>query len=218
MACENAALGVGIIQEIPNPIAALTECRARGLPWAEELTVAAAGRLRRAPGLLQWLIESGCPWDTFDVMHAVLSAVFLKRGNLWATQLEMLEWLWVRRQDLSLAQKSKLLGLTARDNQADRAQWLHDTVGAPWPDRYWALAIGKEDVDLEGPPIQGTLKCWSFNCFKGARASGAPWGNWRCQMFNEAWYEKIWVAGQASRILDWAHENGCPCTCAHLDP
>ena len=162
--------------------------------------------------MLSWLVEVSCPWSLYDVMQAVI--VGYAPGSLKVTALR---WLWSRKTDLSAAQKTQLLMNTAAMDGLECVQWLRDTVGAPWPAGFWGLDSSAAEVALTGTPVRGTLICWSLNTFKWARANGAPWGVWRCQMLDEAWYKEGWRARNAAAVFAWAHENDCPCTCENSD-
>ena len=210
-----SAFGAHIIACSAEPILVLTACKARDLPWTAELALAAAQNLhRKTPLMLQWIIESGCPWVSFDVMRAVVLS------RICCTyKLAMLQWLWSKKPELLNEHKRLLLQGAAIENDLDCVKWLKATVGAAWPLKFYLRATGSEHVDLSGPPVRGAVLCWSLDCFRWARASGsdAPWGNWRCQMYHAAWYTEGWYARQAKRIFTWAHANGCPCTCEVIE-
>ena len=125
--------------------------------------------------------------------------------------------------DLTPAEKTGLLTYAAIYDATDCAKWLREVVGAPWPDSFWCYTGETELNVLEGTPVRDTLCCWDVSTFRWARASGASWGDRRCQGYDEAWYDLGWWADSAKRVFIWAHANGCPCTCEssimilHLD-
>ena len=206
-ALPESAFGTHVIEYSSDPIAVLTLCEE--MPWTEELAVVAVQNQHRVPGLLQWVLDSGCPWNAMTVMREIIVS-----GDLgWAEGLDLLKWLWKKEPDLSDEENSLLLENAGIIGDVHAAKWLRNTVKAPWPDKFWCYMEDSEHVNLAGPPVRNTLLCWALNTLQWARSSGAPWGEGGCQRFNEAWYKQGSDADCAQEVYDWAHQNGVPCSC-----
>ena len=207
-ALPESAFGTHVIQHSSDPTAVLALCDE--MPWTEELATFAAQNEHRVPGLLQWVLDSDCPWDPRIVMRIIINST----GSNWPASLGILKSLWSRKPRLSSGDKASILEAAGILGGHKVAQWLRHTVDAPWPVTWWYRVSEREHIDLAGPPVRGTLISWSLNTFRWARAEGAPWGtSWRCQMFDEAWYRQGNTADDASDVFTWAHQHGCPCTC-----
>jgi hypothetical protein len=83
-------------------------------------------------------------------------------------------------------------------------QWLIDH-GAMWPDVFY------DDSDVK--------QCWSVLVVQWALAHGSGWRKWKYEDYaddDDYYYEDEKFAQRATELLDWAHTNGCPCTCGHV--
>jgi hypothetical protein len=49
-----------------------------------------------------------------------------------------------------------------------------------------------------------------------ALACGSGWADWKCEDYAVDRYQRMHFKQQATELLEWAHANGCPCTCGHL--
>jgi hypothetical protein len=70
--------------------------------------------------------------------------------------------------------------------------------------------------------IPHTLSCCTATCtltagaqqqLQWAIASGSGWRFWQCEHFAPKRYASAHMQHQAAAALDWAHANGCPCSC-----
>jgi hypothetical protein len=53
---------------------------------------------------------------------------------------------------------------------------------------------------------------WSKRTVQWALANGCTWGDWQCSLLSAERYVNGYVL-QAAELFEWAHKNGCPCTC-----
>eukprot|EP00953_Heterococcus_sp_UTEX-ZZ885_P008670 5174-Heterococcus_DN1.PRE.8 len=104
------------------------------------------------------------------------------------------------------------------DDELDVVKWLHEQ-GAGWPTGFYNL----KDVS--------NSHCWSLRCVQWALATGSTWLVWRCQDLAPEHYHCNSGGTEhsadhsddtcspkcdrkyAAELFQWAHENGCPCTC-----
>eukprot|EP00953_Heterococcus_sp_UTEX-ZZ885_P009067 5383-Heterococcus_DN1.PRE.3 len=174
-----------------EPIAVLALAKTRDFQWRRHLARVTAhyGKLE----LLQWLHECGCPWVESDVCRrAALS------GNV-----DMLNWLQQVTAPWSDELKREMLFSAGWNNQLAAAQWLRQQ-SADWPSCFYGTAVvRKEEVKV----------CWTVRVVRWALNNGCTWGEWQCDQLQPALYSGEYYAWQAERLFDWAHKNGCPCTC-----
>jgi hypothetical protein len=85
------------------------------------------------------------------------------------------------------------------------AQWLREQ-GAQWPH-----AFSGEIID--GATGSATRRCWSLPALQWAIKSDSGWRAWQCQHFEASMYNSAEGRQSAAAVLEWAHANGCPCTC-----
>jgi hypothetical protein len=181
-----------------QPIEVLTLARVRGAPWHEDMCIDAAyyGNFE----LLKWLHTSGCPWNPFNVaVHAVRG----KRGE----RQHILPWLLSIVEERSQKDKKKLL-LEAGSAYSIASLQLMLDAGAHWPSSFF----GEKRAGTSSLRV-----CWNFRAVAWALDNGCTWGAWRCQdcapeLYTEPQSDK-YNEQNAVGLFEWAHENGCPCTC-----
>jgi hypothetical protein len=88
-------------------------------------------------------------------------------------------------------------------NRLSTVKWLHQQ-GAEWPSSFSAAAVVNSNH---------TQVCWTMPVVKWALNNGCTWGDWQCDQLDSDLYNTEWRKRQANLLLDWAHENGCPCNC-----
>jgi hypothetical protein len=177
-----------------EPCEVITILRLWGVQWGHELCAAAASSAQLS--FLQWLHRYDCPWDEEFLLYAA------SRGG----SVAMLKWLqkvtapWLANVLLVMLDKAATFG------QSGAAEWLRQQDAA-WPAafayEYWSADAGPDS------------RCWSLPLVQWAMASGSGWLYWRCEDYAATNYTQQWQQ-QAAAVLDWAHANGCPCTCGHV--
>jgi hypothetical protein len=145
--------------------------------------------------LLQWLHAQSCPWAATAVLNCASA-----RGSV-----AMLEWLLAMTPSWSSDAKQAMLAYAGCHSNLAAAQWLR-AHGAVWPKSFTA-EIAQAETKL-------TL-CWDVSVVRWALACGSGWLAWRCADYAADNYE-IYFEQQATELLEWAHANGCPCTCGHV--
>jgi hypothetical protein len=178
-----------------EPEQVITVLRGQGVPWDNVICRNAAffGRL----GLLQLLHSSNCQCTEFVVL--------LNASN--SGSVPMLQWLATVTNPWSLETTSKLIILAASCDRLAAVQWLR-ARGARWPDSF-----ASEYINITGATVK---QCWSLATVQWAIACGSGWRNWKCADYTADVYNKQYRKKQATDMLNWAHVNGCPCTCGHL--
>jgi hypothetical protein len=172
-----------------EPEKVMTLLRVLGAPWSTKLCAGAARYDKLA--LLQWLHSHSCAWDQGLVLHyATLHG-----------SVSMLEWLLTVTPPWSSDLRRNMLNLAASDNRLAVLQWLrvHDTV---WPYAF-AFAANKRS-------------CWTLSAVQWALACGSGWLAWQCEDYAPDKYKDAQDKQQATELLEWAHADGCPCTCGHV--
>eukprot|EP00953_Heterococcus_sp_UTEX-ZZ885_P003354 2338-Heterococcus_DN1.PRE.9 len=177
-----------------EPEQVITILRLHGVLWDNVICRDAAfyGRL----GLLQWLRRSDCQWDVHDVLFNASRC-----GSV-----PMLQWLVGVTKPWPESTKAEMLVNAASCDKLAAAQWLR-ARGAAWPD---AFASEYEDT------AAGTVnQCCGLSEVQWAVASGSGWLDWKCEDYAVVKYHDEIDRKQAADVLQWAHANGCPCTCGH---
>jgi hypothetical protein len=142
--------------------------------------------------LLQFLHSRGCPWDIDSILRNMIC---------WTLDLPLLKWMRTKSGPWAAAHKAKLLQIAVRTENYPAAEWLREQ-GAAWPNSF-----------LSGVPYWIE---WTLPTVKYAIEHGAAWGDWDCQRFSpQAAVQHLCLSSQqrSKELLDWAHANGCPCTC-----
>jgi hypothetical protein len=85
-------------------------------------------------------------------------------------------------------------------------QWLI-AQGARWP-----LTFGHYLHPITGAAVP---QCWSLSTVQWAVASGSGWLDRKCDDYALAKFTQEEFKTNAADVLNWAHANGCPCTCGH---
>jgi hypothetical protein len=121
----------------------------------------------------------------------------------------MLNWLWSiispGSSDVSKLQQAMFYAAACRSNMP-AAQWLR-AQGAVWPTPSCAVAkYGSNPVSM----------CWSVSAVQWALSCGSGWLDWKSEDYTADKYEVARFNIQATELLEWAHANGCPCTCGHV--
>jgi hypothetical protein len=174
-----------------EPEKVMTLLRVHGVPWSTELCRGAA--LFNKLALLQWLRAHSCPWEE---KWALLNASV--NGSV-----TMLEWLLTVTAPWSSKPKQDMLHSAASYNGLAVTQWLV-AHGADWPESF--SVVGAQTVH----------KCWSIPAVAWALACGSGWRVWNCEDYAANRYGDAMFKKRAVALLDWAHANGCPCTCGYV--
>jgi hypothetical protein len=187
-----------------EPIAVLTLARVYGLQWSTSLSERAAWLKKYE--LLRWLIKCECPWDIDQLVDDVLQ--YDELDHLITVRAVTGPW--------SAEKLTSLLDGAALNDELDTVKWCHEQ-GAEWPESFY-------DV-YSAPDVS---KCWSLKCLQWAIANGSTWLTWRCQALSSEHYtcdsgspehnddtcdKNDCDRAHATELFEWAHENGCPCTC-----
>eukprot|EP00953_Heterococcus_sp_UTEX-ZZ885_P035548 18346-Heterococcus_DN1.PRE.2 len=182
----------------PEPIKVLKLARQHDLEWSFAFTLTAASRNNLQ--LLQWLRSAECPWCEGSVLLAIAA-----RGTT-----EVLEW--VQSQISSEAftyEVQNMLETAAQDDNLQVVQWLRQQAAAEWPTNFCDTILV---FDFNNPANNRMNRCWSKRAVSWALANGGTWGNWHCSLSSAERYTGKYVP-QAAELFEWAHKNGCPCTC-----
>jgi hypothetical protein len=116
----------------------------------------------------------------------------------------MLEWLVTvtRTEAWTFDVKNVLLEYAGWGNKPAVVRWLI-ARGALWPKSFY-----RSDAKC----------CWSLSAVQWALTHGSGWLKWQCEDYAADTYEDktVKLKQQATMLLEWAHANGCPCTCGHV--
>jgi hypothetical protein len=184
-----------------EPTAVFTIAKLHDFKWGTNMCKAAASANKLE--LLQWLHKSGCPWNLQHMCNAVVHL----------DDLSILKWLYAVTKPWTQTILDELLWDAGINDNLELAQWLHE-IGAAWPHSFHSL---NELYDTG---------FWNLSLVKWAVANGCSRGVWQCQdMLPQRWpcgicehqhtvcYRENCDSNLACVLLEWAHENGCPCTC-----
>jgi hypothetical protein len=178
-----------------EPERVMTLLKLHGVPW-DELLCTCAAAYAKLP-LLQWLRRSSCPWCEGNVLCNA------SRGG----SIAVLEWLSTVTASWTDDAEQDLLDHAAWCDRLPAAKWLR-ARGALWPDKFtgqYADLVSNATVH----------QCWSLSAVQWAVASGSGWLDWHCDDFAQAKFTEAYAKKHATDVLEWAHANGCPCTCGH---
>jgi hypothetical protein len=146
--------------------------------------------------LLQWLRASSCPWqEPLMLMTAC-------RGG----SVPVLEWLRTVTAPWTSALQTGLLKRAGWSNHLAAVQWLI-AQGAEWPPTFAGCYMSNEDTTA--------YECWSLSAVQWAIASGSGWLDRHCADYAANNFINTTAKRHAAEVLEWAHANGCPCTCGH---
>jgi hypothetical protein len=173
-----------------EPEKVMTLLRVHGAPWSTMLCDGAARYNKLA--LLQWLFMHSCPWEADRLLRYAS-----RHGSI-----AMLGWLLTVTPTWSPDAMRYMLGLAACNNTLAAVQWLRGQ-GAIWP---YAFSYQSSNT---------LCKCWSLSAVKWALSCGSGWLEWKCEDYAADKYALARHKQQAKELLEWAHANGCPCTCEH---
>jgi hypothetical protein len=167
--------------------------RVHVVPWSTKLCEGAAryNKLEQ----LRWLRANSCPWKAERV---------LRYASMHGA-VAMLQWLLTVTAPWSPDIKRAMLHAAACHNTISVVQWLR-APGAVWPKSFCWIEV------YRGIRVR---KCWKLPAVQWALASGSGWLHWRCENYAAEKYEDVHYKQQAAELLEWAHANGCPCTCGH---
>jgi hypothetical protein len=183
-----------ICQHSLEPERVITVLRLHNVAWNNVICREAAYHSKLS--LLQWLHHNDCD------SHEVNVLVNASRGG----SVSMLEWLAAVSKPWSKSTKQEMLTDAACCDKLAAAQWLRER-GAAWPAKFadqYEDAISTETVK----------QCWSLSAVQWAVTAGSGWLKWKCEDYAAGRYcadDKQ----QATDVLNWAHANGCPCTCGY---
>jgi hypothetical protein len=187
-----------------EPIAVLTLAKVLGLQWVDYFTDFAADEQKYE--LLQWLRKCGCPWNLDVIAEDALDRSDLEHMK----QLRAVTGPW------AVHLLSAKLWYAGVENELDIVKWLREQ-GAEWPTNFNCINIAPN------------RHCWSLQCVQWALANGSTWLGWRCQDLASQNYSCSSDDAEhvddtcdphcdrkyAAELFEWAHENGCPCTCGN---
>jgi hypothetical protein len=194
-------LASSIVATSLEPKQVLMLARLYGMQWTNDLTGLAAFYAKYE--LLKWLHSCGCPWDLEGIIDDMLD-------NLFETDdLEHIEQLYSITCPWPADRFTDVLLQAARYNSLDTVKWCREQR-AEWPERSRYATEGE---------------IWSLRCVEWAIANGSTWLTWRCQDLAPEHYNcpcaehsdesctSLCDRKIAAEVFEWAHENGCPCTC-----
>jgi hypothetical protein len=192
-----------------EPKKVLTLARLYGSAWSECTPACAAAATKY--DMLMWLLKCGCPLDLVGM---------LEEANNSRYGLDHLKTLRAITGPWPAKELAIMLWCAGRHDELDTVKWLCEQAAA-WPKSYCKTATGQWS------------ECWSLRCVQWALANGSAFLEWRCQdLVAHQYYCKLGVddhtddtdtckAHNCSRknaieLCQWAHENGCPCTCGDV--
>eukprot|EP00953_Heterococcus_sp_UTEX-ZZ885_P040419 20662-Heterococcus_DN1.PRE.3 len=175
-----------------EPEKVMTLLRVHGVPWSTDLCNSAAFNNKLA--LLQWLHAHSCPWQAESVL----------RNASAGGSIAMLGWLVTVTPPWSSDTKQTMLTIAANYSRLAAVQWLA-AQGALRSDSF-SHELGYKKLRV----------CWTVLAVQWALAQGSGWLDWKCEDYAADKYGLINLQQQAVELLEWAHANGCPCTCGHL--
>ena len=161
--------------------------------WTDVCMDAADERSNTSLPFLQWLrstIDSQA-WD--ELMQNGLA---IQRAGA-AGSLQTVQWLW------SVQERSTLSNIGAY-------MFIN-----------WILVYRLPTTPLAASLFgEAQVVCWPVRIIEWAFAeAGATWEGWACEWRDEAMKSAVAngvdmvYAERAQQLFNWAHENGCPCTC-----
>jgi hypothetical protein len=171
----------------------MTLLRLHDVPWDMMLCSYAAFHSKLA--LLQWLRKNSCPWTEYSVLYNA------GRSGSVAT----LEWLATVTPAWTDAHKQQMLNRAGWNDRLAAVQWLRER-GAKWPAKF----AGHFTAAGTGATVH---QCWSLTAVQRATASGSGWLDWHCEDYAADKFSYLVAKQHAATVLEWAHANGCPCTC-----
>jgi hypothetical protein len=177
-----------------EPEKVLALLRVHGVAWSTVLCNVAA-YYNDLP-LLQWLRVHSCPWDTDGVLYSASAG-----GSI-----AVLEWLFNVIAPWSPDVKLCMLIDAAKENKLTAVQWLRKH-GAKWPPAFSVMETHNGHRERT---------CWPLSAVQWALACGSGWLEWKCEHYAADKYQHVKFRQHAAELLEWAHANGCPCTCEHV--
>jgi hypothetical protein len=190
-------LGCDIAEHSLEPIEVLKLAKIYDLPWSP--TLASNAAFYNKLELLQWLSSVRCPWN---VNQTLQSAAY--RGST-----ELLDWLQSQVDKTALTDSARfMLNNAATYDNLEAVQWLRQHAAAEWGGSFFDSYLERYSEDNE---VEVNM-CWSKRTAQWALANGCTWGDWQCSMCSAERYTGKYVS-QAAELFEWAHKNGCPCTC-----
>jgi hypothetical protein len=215
--CRTARI---IVMTSLEPIALLSLLKLYDFKWGPGLTFFAASRHKLQ--LLQWLHKYRCPMTVGD---AALGAV--RNDNT-----DMLDWLRSLDSAWTVDTKQRLLWRAGKLGHVTSLKWLREH-GIAWSARESFYRLS------ETSSANCQNECWPVRAVQWSLSNGCNWGVWQCTKLATAKFEcdckttsgtssgssgssssTFGCAGDwcmkknAQELYKWAHENGCPCTCA----
>jgi hypothetical protein len=182
-----------ICQHSIEPQQVITLLRIQGVPWDAMLCNNAA--LHAKLPLLQWLRSSACPWVELNVLCNA------GRGG----SVAMLEWLLTVTSKWKASTKLLMIDYAGWNDRLDAVQWLK-AQGAQWPAKFAGQYITMVTNVTHN-------QCWSLSAVQWAIVSGSGWLDWHCEDYAAGNFTLLVAKQNAAAVLEWAHADGCPCTC-----
>ena len=199
----NWQLASAVVRTSLEPKQVVVLARLYGLQWSETLTEYAA--VYKKYEVLKWLLKCGCPRDLEVIIEKAREYDDLEHTK----QVYAITGPWPADQSTDLMNDAGLY------NELDSIKWWR-AQGVAWPKSFSKV----DDNTLDS-------SCWSLRCVEWALANGSTWLEWRCQYLAPRHYycrsegtehsddtcPLQCDRKQAAELFQWAHENGCPCTC-----
>jgi hypothetical protein len=165
----------------------LAWAREHGNRWSENICAEAAraGDLRA----LMWAREQNyCTWWLGQLLNSAA-----KGGHL-----NVLQWLHSNSERLwTRAEQARMLFAAGQCSDLAAAKWLRAN-GAAWPESFYT------DTTM-----------WPVATVQWALANGCCWSRWKCRDEEVMYYDHNGIPQQENPLFEWAHSNGCPCTCVN---
>jgi hypothetical protein len=178
-----------------EPTEVLKLAKQHDLEWSFAFTLDAASTNNLQ--LLQWLRSVQCEGSVLLAIAA-------------GGTTEVLEWVQSQISTAAFTYEvQNMLETAAQDDSLQVVQWLRQRAAAEWPTSFCDTILV---FDFNSPANDRVNRCWSKRAVQWALANGGTWGNWQCSLFSAERHREKYVP-QAAELFEWAHKNGCPCTC-----
>jgi hypothetical protein len=176
-----------------EPIEVMTLARKHGAVWHPNMVNDAA--YYGDATLMQWLIASGCPWDPYDTAVNAIRSCNSEKHN-WLESSIM--------KPADDAMLSKLMCEAGFAGNVDVLQLLLSN-GAVWPESFLSSTVRYLGESQHA--------CWNDEAVEWAISQGSGWRQWSCKQLALHRFAHDSINSKVESLFEWAHENGCPCTC-----
>eukprot|EP00953_Heterococcus_sp_UTEX-ZZ885_P023921 13117-Heterococcus_DN1.PRE.2 len=176
-----------------EPVEVMTLARKHGAVWHPNLVNDAA--YYGDATLMQWLIASGCPWDLYATAVNAIRSCDIENHD------------WLESSIIKPADDAMLSKLMCEAGFAGNVGVLHllRSNGAVWPESFLSSTIR----------YLGEIQhaCWNDEAVEWAISQGSGWRQWSCKQLVLHRFAHDDIKSKVENLFEWAHENGCPCTC-----